>query len=256
MTIPASWLPAATMKRVHLHWTGGARTASSLDRRHYHVIVEGDTNLVRGDLPISANQTPIRGNYAAHTLNANGDAIGVSLAGMAGAQESPFREGSHPLNAEQWAMGVRTIADLCRRYGIKVSPKTVLTHAEMQANLGIAQRGKWDIARLPFDQAVFGAKAVGDRLRKEVQAVLDGLVSEPRLEEPKDSPAGETPLRALRGVVTASVLLLRRTPGGEIIGRMPAGTPVEIVDHDKGWAEVITPNRHRGFASFTYIALN
>ena len=256
MTIPASWLPAAKILRVHLHWTGGARTASNLDRRHYHFIVEGDTNIVRGDLPVSANQEPIRGNYAAHTLNANSGAAAVSLAGMAGATESPFRPGSHPLNLDQWNMGVRVVADICRRYDIPVTLKTVLTHAEVQTNLGIAQRGKWDIARLAFDPSVFGARAVGDRLRAEVKAILDGKVAQPKVDEPAGAPKVDVPAMALKGVVTASSLRLRRSPDGEIIGSMPAGTKVDIIDHDGGWAEVITPAKHRGFASFNYIALN
>lgn len=254
--IPKSWLPAARMKRVHLHWTAGLRTASSLDRKHYHLIVEGDTNLVRGDLPISANASPIRGNYAAHTLRANTDAIGVSLAGMAGAQESPWRPGGHPINRDQWEAGVRVIAELCRTYDIDVSPVTVLTHAEVQKALGIAQRGKWDIARLAFEPSVFGAEVVGDRLRNEVRAVLAGKRPERVIQEPVSAPVGAIPPMALRGVVTASWLRLRRAPAGEIIGGMPAGTPLTIVDHDRGWAEVITPGGYRGFAALNFIALD
>ena len=111
MSLPKSWLPAATMTRVILHWTGGAHVASYLDRQHYHLIVEGDGNLVRGDQPISANQAPIRGNYAAHTLGCNSGSIGISLASMAGAVESPWNPGTHPTTADQWRAGVEIIAD-------------------------------------------------------------------------------------------------------------------------------------------------
>ncbi|WP_185982971.1 N-acetylmuramoyl-L-alanine amidase [Aureimonas mangrovi] len=256
MPIPASWLPAAVMDRVHLHWTGGALTASVLDRRHYHFIVEGDGNLVRGDLPVTANQKPIRGNYAAHTLGANAGAIGVSLACMAGAQENPFRAGSYPMTEAQWRAGVEIVAELCRRYGIKVSPKTVLTHAEVQATLGIAQRGKWDIARLAFDASVFGAKVVGDRLRRDVSAVLDGKgPSAPKLVEPENGKAPPPKMMEMSGVVTATSLNFRRAPDGEITGSLPRGTAVDILDHDRGWYEVRSPAGYRGFVAARYVAL-
>src|SRR5690606_21599103 len=63
---------------------------------------------------------------------------------------------------------------------IAVTPKTVLTHAEVQANLGIKQRNKWDIAVLPFDRKVVGAKAIGDKLRSEVK---EAIAAAPHLHE-------------------------------------------------------------------------
>ena len=170
--LPAAWMPACRMARVHLHWTGGAYAPNSHDRASYHILVDGSGAYHAGDLPINANAAPIRGAYAAHTLNANSGAIGVSLCCMAGAVESPFNPGAYPMTREQWEAGVRAVATLCERYGIPVTPKTVLTHAEVQTNLGIAQRQKWDITRLPFDPSVVGAKAVDDKLRREVLAVM------------------------------------------------------------------------------------
>ena len=52
-----------------------------------------------------------------------------------------------------------------------VTPKTILSHAEVQGNLGIKQNGKWDIARLPFGHLV-GAKAIGDDFRAKTTAHL------------------------------------------------------------------------------------
>jgi hypothetical protein len=51
----------------------------------------------------------------------------------------------------QWDKMIQVVAELARHYRIPITPKTVLTHAEVQSNFGIAQRGKWDITRLPFD---------------------------------------------------------------------------------------------------------
>lgn len=257
MSLPKSWLPAATMTRVILHWTGGAHVASILDRQHYHLIVEGDGNVVRGDLPISANRAPIRGNYATHTLGCNSGSIGVSLASMAGAKESPWNPGSHPLTAEQWAAGAEIVAELCRRYAIPVTPETVLSHAEVQETLGIRQRGKWDIARLAFDPSVFGARVVGDRFRRDVQAALDGARELPAPTEPKGkTKAPDANAMELAAIVTAPVLNLRKTADGAIVGKLPRGTRLAVLDHDRGWSEVRTPAGVLGFVASKYLTLD
>ena len=91
---------------------------------------------------------------------------------MLNAQENPFKAGPYPMTKVQWDRLVLVIASLCRFYKIPVTPKTVLSHAEVQGNLGIKQAGKWDFTRLAFDLYVKGAKACGDRLRSEVTAAL------------------------------------------------------------------------------------
>ncbi|MGF7055404.1 hypothetical protein GGC47_004615 [Bosea sp. OAE752] len=53
-----------------------------------------------------------------------------------------------------------------------MTPKTVLSHAEVQGTLKIAQRGKWDIARLAFDPSAVGAKACGDTFRAATSALI------------------------------------------------------------------------------------
>lgn len=171
--VPADWMPAARMSRIIVHWTAGNHQASADDREHYHLLIEADGKLVRGVPSIALNDAGgAKPGYAAHTLNCNTGSIGVSLCCMAGAIESPFKAGTAPMTRTQWDALPRVVADLCRRYGIAVTPKTVLSHAEVQANLGIAQRGKWDIARLAFDPSVTGAKACGDRLRAAVSALF------------------------------------------------------------------------------------
>jgi N-acetyl-anhydromuramyl-L-alanine amidase AmpD len=171
--VPAAWMPDAIMKRVIVHWTAGAHKASALDKSHYHVLIEDDGQLVRGKPSIALNDARgAKASYAAHTLNCNTGSIGVSLCCMAGAIESPFKAGTAPMTRTQWDTLPRVVADLCWRYGIAVTPQTVLSHAEVQINLGIKQRGKWDIARLAFDPSIIGAKACGDGLRKVVAALL------------------------------------------------------------------------------------
>lgn len=173
--IPAEWMPWAQMTRIIFHWTAGQLEASSSDRKHYHLLVEyvnGSARLVRGVPSIDLNDAPVKKGYAAHTLNANGDAIGTSICGMANAVPSPFDPGRAAFTEDQWNLLVRAHADLCRRYAIPVTPKTLLSHAEVQGTLGIKQRGKWDIAILPFDRSLNTPKKVGDAMRAAVSALL------------------------------------------------------------------------------------
>lgn len=160
------------MKRIILHWTAGTHIASDEDREHYHFLIQGNGRVVDGKWAVEANESPVKGRYAAHTLNCNTGSIGVSLCCMGGAKEKPFDAGKWPMTREQWERGIVLIADLCAKYKIPVTPQTVLTHAEVQTNLGKPQRGKWDITRLAFNPTVVGAKAVGDMLRREVQSEL------------------------------------------------------------------------------------
>ncbi|WP_222360059.1 N-acetylmuramoyl-L-alanine amidase [Rhizobium leguminosarum] len=170
--IPLDWLQSVKMTRVILHWSAGGWKASELDKEHYHFIVENDGNVVRGDHTIADNVNTADDDYAAHTRGCNTGSIGVSLACMAGAIERPFSAGKFPMTETQWNRSMEVIAHLASFYRIPVTPKTILSHAEVQTNLGIQQAGKWDVARLPFDKTTVGAKACGDRMRSQVQALL------------------------------------------------------------------------------------
>jgi N-acetyl-anhydromuramyl-L-alanine amidase AmpD len=173
--VPAKWMPACNMKRVVAHWSAGGHIASAIDKKHYHIIIQGDGSLIRGDHSIDDNANTADGDYAAHTRGCNTGAIGVSLACMAGAIENPFNPGKFPMTKKQWDALSTVLAELCKFYKIPVTAKTVLSHAEVQGTLGIAQRGKWDFTRLAFDPSIKGAKAIGDRLRAEVAAKLAKL---------------------------------------------------------------------------------
>ena len=149
--IPQSWLPDCKMARIIVHWTAGAYMVSSTDREHYHIIVGGDGVLVRGNNSIIANvSTRDADGYAAHTLGLNTGSIGISAACMAGAIEKPFKAGVYPLREGQWVRLMQIAAELCKKYEIHVTPKTVLQHGEVQRQLGIDQKGKWDICVLPW----------------------------------------------------------------------------------------------------------
>jgi LysM repeat protein len=170
--VPKEWMPPARMKRIICHWTAGAHEASALDRKHYHIVVEGDGELVRGRVPIDENERTGDGRYAAHTLGANTGSIGVAVCCMAGANERPFRPGSHPMRESQWRRLAAVVAELCEAYEIPVTPKTVLGHGEVERNLGIRQKGKWDPLLLPWAPQL-SPRDVGDTFRGMVAALLD-----------------------------------------------------------------------------------
>lgn len=170
--VPADWMPWGKMERIIIHWSAGGHKASALDKQHYHIIIEGDGSLVRGDHEITDNISSADGDYAAHTRSCNSGSIGVSLAAMAGAVESPFNPGKQPITAAQMDKLPLVLADLCRRYTINVTPRTVLSHAEVQKTLGIAQNGKWDIAWVPGMAKPGSAHAIGDEFRAATKALL------------------------------------------------------------------------------------
>ena len=158
------------MKRIILHWSAGPHTPTNEDKTHYHRIIDGAGKVHNGKWPISANEKPVKGQYAAHTLDCNTGSIGVAVAAMAGAQERPFHAGSHPITPAQVDALVGLVRALCREYGIPVTRETVLSHAEVQPTLKITQRGKWDITYLPGMIGPGDAVEVGDRLREMVKA--------------------------------------------------------------------------------------
>lgn len=160
------------MKRIICHWTAGGYTPNRVDREHYHFLIDGDGKTHRGDNTVADNEDTRDDKYAAHTRGCNQGSIGVSLCCMLGAIEVPFKPGPAPMKELQWAALIKLVAKLCREHGIKVTPRTVLSHAEVQGTLGIRQRRKWDYKVLAFDLSVKGAKACGDKLRAEVMAAM------------------------------------------------------------------------------------
>ena len=181
------------MKRIIFHWTAGAHKASALDLEHYHEVIEGDGRVVFGKHPISANKAPLSAKYAAHTLNANTDSIGIAVCAMAGAVQAPFKTGKHPITPLQVHHLAKEIARLAKGYNIPVTRQTILSHAEVQPTLGIKQRGKWDIAWIPGWPSATDPIGVGDHIRKLVAEELAGM-SRP-VEKPTASPRPEPAVR-------------------------------------------------------------
>lgn len=182
--IPRDWLPLCRMKRVICHWTAGGYRATSLDRAHYHLLIEGDGTLVRGTHSIADNVSTADGIYAAHTARCNTGSIGVAVCCMAGAQASPFQPGSFPMTRTQWEAMAKVVAQLCQFYQIPVTPQTVLGHGEVEVYLGIPQQGKWDPMVLPWAPEMSRTQ-VGHHLRALIGQAMQG-------EEPAEPPASAT----------------------------------------------------------------
>jgi hypothetical protein len=245
-------MPAANMKRIHVHWTAGGHMANATDKSHYHVLVQGDGTLIRGDRSIAANAPGSGMTPASHTLNANTGAIGVSMCCMVGAIDRPFSSGSSPMTLVQWNAMIQVVAALSKRYNIAVTRPTILTHAEVWPTLQIEQRNKWDITNLSFDSSVVGHYPVGDKMRREIAVALDGVT-------PPVGPIPDTallPRFRVKGVAP-STLNFRDGPGGNKIGELPEGTRVERLAMSQNWWQVRTPQGHVGWVSSEYlVAIN
>lgn len=251
--VPDDWMPNAAMRRIHLHWTAGGHSANATDKGAYHILVEDDGRLVRGDNSIERNAPPSRSPRASHTKNANTGAIGVSLCCMRQARENPFDPGPSPMTQTQWEVGMQVLADLADAYRIAITPTTVLTHAEVEPNLGIAQDNKWDITRLPFDRDVRGHAEVGRLMRRRVAALMDGDGDAPGIDD-LDGDADRAPRFRVSGVAP-STLNLRRAPMGTKIARLSERVMVERLGIDDEWWKVrVVRTGHVGWVHSGFLA--
>jgi hypothetical protein len=155
------------MRFIVAHWTAGAHKASDLDREHYHIMIESDGKLVRGDHTIDDNVSTGDDDYAAHTRKFNTGAIGISACAMADASEKPFNAGSFPMTEVQWKVMAQVAAELAKFYNIPVTRERILAHGEVEEVHGVDQRGKWDPLKLPWNPNLTMAQ-VGDLFRQEV----------------------------------------------------------------------------------------
>lgn len=167
------------VSRIHWHWTGGSYTVSSKTLKHYNDVHDFEGQHFDG-AQIAIRQVNYdwrAGIGVSHTLNANTGAIGQSVACMNGAtvdwSKGVVDPGKYPITWAAIDSMLERSAEYCEEYDIRVSPWTTLTHAEIGPNLGIKQRGKWDIRVLPDDpQKLLSAKEAGDKLRKRLKDIM------------------------------------------------------------------------------------
>lgn len=154
------------------HWTGGGGRASQKDKEHYHTITEFDGRVVNGKHDEEDNIVTSDGDYAAHTRNLNTRYIGKAMAGMRGATEYPLHFGPSPITRVQFEAHCRELAKTHIAYGMPVTDRTCLTHAEVEPTLGVKQNGKWDITVLEFEPNIRGAIPVGNYMRERVRSYM------------------------------------------------------------------------------------
>lgn len=174
--IPAAWWntpgwAGTRCEGVNIHWTAGAYAVSNLDRQHYHVILGGNGGpVVRGNQSPKSNESTTDGDsYAGHTRGLNTRRFGLSVACMASAVKGSA--GRFPLLERDWERLAEAAAEVLDFYKLPLSVRTCIQHGEVQRQLGIAQRGKWDICWLPFDPGKSDVW-VCDRFRERVAHYL------------------------------------------------------------------------------------
>lgn len=248
-----------TMNRIVGHHTGGPGTPTAVDLNAYHRIVDAVGGVHDGRFPISANApgrslTP--GTYAAHTAGLNTGAIGLAMAAMHGASwgDPVGSTQFYPTDA-QVAAFIREAARLCRVYGIAVTRKTVLTHAEVEQTLGVKQKNKWD-----FDYPVFGPTnsrdplVIGNMMRALIRDELDA-------QEASGRPITREPVRTVlrRGMFSpdvramqARLLALGYDPRG-VDGHFGPGTFAALVAFQ--CASELLPDGIAGIATLTALNL-
>jgi len=235
--VNSSWMPKANMKRIICHWTAGSHKASELDKMHYHILIEGDGTLIRGIHSIKDNESTNDGKYAAHTLGCNTASIGLSVCCMAGADEHPFDSGNFPMTEVQWRMMAEVAADLCEFYGISISPSTVLDHGEVERNLSIKQKGKWDPMVLPWNTGLSRIE-VGNSFRELVKAFMDGTSADEMLGAIIHASFEGTPLTGAL-VANEEVYLKVSSLVEDLKWMLLDGSVDSLVLHPGGEAEVI-----------------
>lgn len=168
---PRDIMDPSGIYRVHWHWAASTYKVTWNVVKHYNAVFDLDGNKHDGGSPPEqqAIYSPPRFGVS-HTYRANTHAVGLSVAAMAGAtcQWGPgiVDQGKYPLTWEAIDGMLEETAELCREFDIRPSPWTTITHCEVQTNIGIKQRNKWDIRVLPDNpKKLLGEKEAGDKLR-------------------------------------------------------------------------------------------
>ena len=137
------------MKRIIIHWTAGVYTPNATDIEHYHYLVTSTGEIKTGKYKPEDNENVNDGKYAQHCGGGNTGSIGVAMCGMYG-YKNRTSIGKYTLTKKQCEATFKLCADLCKKYNIKITPQTVMTHYEFGlAHPKTSSYGKIDITFLP-----------------------------------------------------------------------------------------------------------
>lgn len=163
------------MKKIIIHWTAGTNQPCNTDYEHYHFLVNKDGVIIAGKYSPEDNENCNDGKYAQHCGGGNTGAIGVSMCGMYVPKNVCIKETKYPLTKIQCEAMFKLIAELCKKYNIPITNKTVLTHYEFgQANPKTSSFGKIDIIYLPAYPDIEKNK-MGDFIRNKIRWYFDKL---------------------------------------------------------------------------------
>lgn len=150
----------SSIKGVICHWTGGVYHPNAVDMEHYHFLVDGDGQIIKGKFDPFDNLNCKDGKYAAHCGGGNTGRIGIALCGM--------YDKNYPIKRIQLEAMCKKIAQLCKTYGIAINSNTVQTHSEFGSkNPHTSSFGKIDIDKLPCI-ALYDRQSVGNWIRDKV----------------------------------------------------------------------------------------
>ena len=117
------------MKRIIIHWTGGASVPNSHEKSCYHYLVDKFGKIYNGKFKPEANEICHSGMYAPHTGGGNTGSIGISMCGMLG-YKNIKNVGNFPITKIQFEATMQLVAKIAKKYNIQITPQTVMTHYE------------------------------------------------------------------------------------------------------------------------------
>ena len=137
-----------SLTKICLHWTAGASKPCNVDLNSYHFVFDKDGKEYAGKYKPEDNLNCYDGKYAKHCGGGNTGCIGLSCCGMYGF-DLTHKQTKYPLTQKQVEAMCCKAAELCLKYGIQVSEKTVFTHYEFDRKRAKPE-GKIDITYLPY----------------------------------------------------------------------------------------------------------
>lgn len=157
------------MKRIIIHWTGGSYNINKKILDSYHYAVNNKGEIIPCNHRPEDNENCNDGCYAAHCGGGNTGSIGVSMLGMYYLSHQKPKDSQYPLTGVQVEKCFKLCAELCKKYGIKITPDTVMTHYEFGVkNPKTSSAGKPDIIYLaPYPQ--IKADDVGTFIRTKIK---------------------------------------------------------------------------------------
>lgn len=156
------------MKRIILHWTGGKYAPSSTDFNCYHFLADKNGQIFKGNYKPEDNLDCTDGHYAAHTGGFNTGSIGIALCSMWG-YKSPKAPGDYLFTRVQAEAAFAYCATLLKKYSLKLSSDTVMTHYEVGKMFPkSSSAGKIDITYIPWERTISADKAA-DYIRNKVR---------------------------------------------------------------------------------------